>query len=422
MRCTKLSLVILAAMGLSMAAGAEAETFSAEVSADGVPVVAVSSGEEGKTFSAAVSADGVPVVAVSSPEGGQPGARKTEKATFLGVTTSPVPEVLRTHFNLPKDVALLVDFVRPDSPADKAALKKHDILTKLDDQILVNFAQLRSLIRAKKPDQTVQLSLVREGKPLTVSVKLEEKQVPVSGARGVVWSEGHPYGASNVRHLVEAKIRANDEAVRAFRDEALRAYRMAVKGPKGNVVFTWPPDLQEKLKHLAEDISKKVQSAVEQVERSEDQEKELRELADKILRDVQSLIDRIQANGGTAIDRVPAQIRKYLAWQVGGELMPAITASRLVVSDGDHKLDFTVANGQKHLTAMDKAGKVFFSGPVQTEDQRKGLPAEVRAKLEALDKHLSIEGDKIIVSRPHGGKGITARKIEIEGKLKLSDR
>jgi hypothetical protein len=103
------------------------------------------------------------------------------KATYLGVSTSPVPGALRQHLGLPEGLGLVVDFVEPDSPAQKAGLKQYDILTKLDDQILVNAQQLAVVVRTHKSGDEVKIKLIRGGKEQSLSAKLVEKEVKPIG-------------------------------------------------------------------------------------------------------------------------------------------------------------------------------------------------------------------------------------------------
>ena len=77
---------------------------------------------------------------------------QTEKVTFLGVSASTLPERMSEQLNLPSGVHLSVDQVSPESPADSAGLKLYDVLLKFDDQILVNSAQLKALVRMKNPE------------------------------------------------------------------------------------------------------------------------------------------------------------------------------------------------------------------------------------------------------------------------------
>src|SRR4051794_40813857 len=99
------------------------------------------------------------------------------KAPYLGVSTSAVPGALRQHLGLAEGVGLVVDFVEPDSPAQKAGLKQYDILTKFDDQILVNAQQLAVVVRTHKGGEEVKLALIRGGKEQTLKTKLVEKEV-----------------------------------------------------------------------------------------------------------------------------------------------------------------------------------------------------------------------------------------------------
>lgn len=103
--------------------------------------------------------------------------REMEKVAFLGVQTAPVSRTLAAQLGLPRDTGLVVVDVVDDSPA-AAVLRAHDILTKLDDQILVGQQQLSVLIRNRKKDDEVSLTIYREGKPLVVKARLGEREMP----------------------------------------------------------------------------------------------------------------------------------------------------------------------------------------------------------------------------------------------------
>jgi hypothetical protein len=45
---------------------------------------------------------------------------RTEKGAYLGVSTTPAPQVLRQQLSLPRGVGLVVDSVAPKSPAEQA--------------------------------------------------------------------------------------------------------------------------------------------------------------------------------------------------------------------------------------------------------------------------------------------------------------
>jgi hypothetical protein len=72
-----------------------------------------------------------------------------EKVTYLGVETAPVNRTLAAQLGLARDTGLVIVRVAGKSPAADL-LKEDDVLTRLDDQILVNQQQLGVLVRGKK--------------------------------------------------------------------------------------------------------------------------------------------------------------------------------------------------------------------------------------------------------------------------------
>jgi hypothetical protein len=65
--------------------------------------------------------------------------------------------------------------VVPGSPAEKAGLKEGDIMMKLDAVDMTGLQSFSDFLKTAKAGQTVSVSLVREGKPLTLSVTLVER-------------------------------------------------------------------------------------------------------------------------------------------------------------------------------------------------------------------------------------------------------
>lgn len=130
------------------------------------------------TFSAATAQDEVsPHSKAMSMVVGAPKPKMIE-VTFLGVTATQVSPALNSQLNLPIGLGLVVTHVAPDSPAQQAGLLKHDVLHKLDDQLLANFDQFTTLIRLHEPGDTATLSIIRRGEPMTLTATLKEQKVP----------------------------------------------------------------------------------------------------------------------------------------------------------------------------------------------------------------------------------------------------
>jgi hypothetical protein len=92
-------------------------------------------------------------------------------------------------------MGLVVEFVDKDSPAEKAGLKRYDVLSKLQDQLLVNAEQLAVLVRSRKPGDEVELTVIRGGAPTQLKAKLIERDLaPLEDAFFFRSSGGGPEG------------------------------------------------------------------------------------------------------------------------------------------------------------------------------------------------------------------------------------
>ena len=66
--------------------------------------------------------------------------------------------------------------VRPGSPAAKAGLKAGDILVQFGDKPIKNLYDFTDALRRSKVGDVVEVTVVRDGKPMKVSVKLEQRR------------------------------------------------------------------------------------------------------------------------------------------------------------------------------------------------------------------------------------------------------
>jgi serine protease Do len=244
------------------------------------------------------------------------GEGEKESVTFLGVITTPVSPTLSAQLGLTAGSGLVVNHLEEKSPAEPA-LKEHDILLKLDDQLLVDQHQLSVLIRQHKEGDEVTLTYIRAGKQATAKVKLGKHEVPKmsavftqplfnGGGNGFAWAQGGD-----------------------------NKFEVAVPGADGP-----------------------------------------RERAD-----VDRVLELIESHGGQ-----PTVMRIDHANGPGFRAMSINTGnSNLVYSDDDGSLELTVKDEKKSLVAKNKKGEQVFAGPVNTPEERKALPGDVRARLEKIE-------------------------------------
>lgn len=104
------------------------------------------------------------------------GPSATETVTFLGSETGPVSPTLAARLGLSEGTGRVVNQLVPAGRA--AVLKPHDILPKLEDQILTEQRQLAALVRGHKESDEVTLTELRAGKQSTAKGRLAKREVP----------------------------------------------------------------------------------------------------------------------------------------------------------------------------------------------------------------------------------------------------
>lgn len=127
-------------------------------------------------------------------------ARPAAGPLRLGATFAPVPDAVREQIDLPDGVGLLVDAIEPESAAAAAGLRRFDILTRFNDQIVCNADQLATLIKLRKPGP-VPMTILRGGKERKLQVILPQadpadEREPLAEAPG--FPPGFAPGAGNL--------------------------------------------------------------------------------------------------------------------------------------------------------------------------------------------------------------------------------
>lgn len=98
----------------------------------------------------------------------------------LGIRGTDVTESIKKQFKLSVDRGVIISQVEPDSPADKAGLKKYDVILEINGQPVENWKDLRFKVADIQPGQTVTLKIVREGKEMTVKATVDELEPETS--------------------------------------------------------------------------------------------------------------------------------------------------------------------------------------------------------------------------------------------------
>lgn len=99
---------------------------------------------------------------------------------FLGIAVDSIHPALSSNLRdlLSSEQGLIVEDLTENSPAAKAGIKVHDILTTYDDQKLFSAEQLAKLVHSDRPGREVKIGILRDGKLETVQATLGDADAP----------------------------------------------------------------------------------------------------------------------------------------------------------------------------------------------------------------------------------------------------
>ncbi|MGX9243167.1 serine endoprotease DegQ [Pantoea dispersa] len=101
----------------------------------------------------------------------------------LGIKGTEMTADIAKAFNVDAQRGAFVSEVLPKSAAEQAGIKAGDIITAINDKPITSFAELRVKVGTTPPGQQVKIGLLRDGKPLTVTVTLEQSAQSTASAQ-----------------------------------------------------------------------------------------------------------------------------------------------------------------------------------------------------------------------------------------------
>jgi hypothetical protein len=188
-------------------------------------------------------------------------ARPPASSAGLGIGLSRATVVLRQQLALKRGAGLVVDQVVTGSPAEAAGFVQHDVLVRLDDQLLVLPQQFDALLEAAEPDDLLECTVLRGGRE--VAIPLGHKPNPpvqpftsqssrrqlraTDSALAIVRPAAAVAAAPAARADGRLRRLADETLVRQDADYEIRLSRgdktrLVVSNPGGGVVFEGPID------------------------------------------------------------------------------------------------------------------------------------------------------------------------------------
>jgi Do/DeqQ family serine protease len=93
---------------------------------------------------------------------------------WLGVSIQTLTPDLAHQFNLANNEGILVGDVLEDGPAEKAGIQRGDVITEFDGKEAKDITTFRNMVASTIPDKKVTIKLMRDGKPVTLQVRIAE--------------------------------------------------------------------------------------------------------------------------------------------------------------------------------------------------------------------------------------------------------
>ena len=308
-------------------------------------VITASNGRATATANDGSDAQNVAIETIEPDNADAPATHK--ELAWLGISTREASEDLTSQLDLEPGVGLVVTYVGPESPAAKAGLKKHDVLTQFGDQPLVHPAQLRKLVRVHKPGDEIKLVFYRAGKKQTASVSLSKTEARI----GALQDEGG----------LQDNLQALQDQLRDLHlDEAMKQQMKAMRDSMGKIKVD-QRKVQEEIRRSMEQAGRAVQEALHSVTN-----------ADFALNPVRKALENL-ANSNVFVDKNASVTVRSTGKGV-----------KSLVNTDDSGTIILVNQPKLHLTAHDKDGRLIFDGEIETADQRAKGPHDLWERVEPL--------------------------------------
>lgn len=93
---------------------------------------------------------------------------------YIGIFIQAVDDELAEYLNIPAEGVIIGNIV-PDSPASKAGLQKYDIILSIDGKKVNSPDEVNEITAQKKVNDQITLEVLRNGKPIIITLQLAEK-------------------------------------------------------------------------------------------------------------------------------------------------------------------------------------------------------------------------------------------------------
>ena len=104
---------------------------------------------------------------------------------IIGIEGAELNSAVSKEYGLSLSQGFFVTKVNKDSGAEKAGIRKGDVIVRLDDQPIYSFADFSGFVNTKRPNDVVEVSYLRNGKTYKASVRLSKNEFLTTEFKGI---------------------------------------------------------------------------------------------------------------------------------------------------------------------------------------------------------------------------------------------
>ena len=259
----------------------------------------------------------------------------------LGIVPGTVPQAVVAQLELSGFPGVLVTRIMPDSPAAKAGLKENDVIVKLGDISLSGPQSVTEALTDKVPGDKVTAVFYRKGKRETADITLDGGTL---SAEEILAAQGDP--------------RTQPRVVPSVRRQMAPPAGMAGRAALPQRILDMQQMMDDFLKDSAIDDSR-MDDIISRMD--------LTPGAAQMLRSLQGLHQMPMPPMGKVSGRGPSSSSVQMS-----------DANGTIVVSSSSQTGTTV-----HVT--DASGKVLYSGPYNTQEEKEAVPEAVRERLKNIE-------------------------------------
>lgn len=273
-------------------------------------------------------------------------ALPTHKPARLGIVPAIVPTALVAQLELNGFPGVLVTKVLKDTPAAKVGVQENDVIVKLGDVNIVGPASVTEALAEKQPGDEMTVVYYRKGKKESLKVTLDE---------------GEAYSAENA--LADSMSFLPDTSARQ-----LSPFQSLTPG--NSMAFPG---------HSSAMRMGRASAAMQQL---------MDDLMGGNMFDDPFFRGQLSPNAAQLFDKMKQLQQQSLSMPPVGKVASSMSrgGSSVFLSDGNGSIVIkSDSSNGTIIKVTDRTGKVLYSGPYNTPEEKEAVPAEIKPRLKNLN-------------------------------------